>query len=618
MTESPPGYQRFFAELKRRKVFRVALVYGATAFVVVQVADLTFVRLGLPGWSVTLVIVLALLGFPVALVLAWALEVTPDGVRRTEPAPDEEVERTAKRSPAWRWGMGLLALVGVGLLVAGAWYGGWRSGPTSADEGGTADTVASEDAVVEESIAVLPFVNMSPDPDQEYFADGISEELLNLLARVPELRVAARTSSFAFEGKDLSIPVIADSLNVAHVLEGSVRKAGDRVRITAQLIRAEDGYHVWSDTWDRTLEDVFAVQDEIAADVVDRLQVTLLEEAPRIEETDPEAYAKTLRARHLSDQSGEDNLARAEELYREALAIDSSYAAGWAGLANNHIRQGRVEEQVSDALSRARKAAERAVAIDPDHARAHATLGFLDRLEGDPAIAARHYERALAAAPGDAWIVGRTGILLTTFGRFEEAVRVLEYQVARDPVSASGHLNLGLAHYGARRWDEAVEALRTARELSPDLAGVHAFLGQTLVHAGEPEAGLAAIREERAEPFRLVAEAIAHHSLGRPEASDSATAALIEGYEQGWAFNIAFVVAHRGEIDRAFEWLDRAVAHEDPGLSEIFVWPEFDALHDDPRWTAFLERIGMAPEDLDAIEFEVALPETRDRRSSES
>lgn len=251
MSSPPPGYQRLFAELKRRKVFQVALVYGATAFVVLQVAELLATGLDLPGWVFRAITLLALVGFPIALVLTWALEITPEGVRRTEAASGEEVERIIAQPAVKRWPSGLAALVGVALLVAGAWYVGRQSGPSGAE--------AVEAGTVEASIAVLPFADMSPAGDQEHFSDGISEELLNLLARVPELRVAARTSSFAFRDQNLPIPVIADSLNVAHVLEGSVRKAGEEVRITAQLIRAEDGYHVWSDTWDRTLEDVFAV-----------------------------------------------------------------------------------------------------------------------------------------------------------------------------------------------------------------------------------------------------------------------------------------------------------------------------------------------------------------------
>ena len=597
MSRQPPGYQRLFAELKRRKVFRVAAVYGATAFVLVQAADLTFVRFGLPAWTVTFLILVAVFGFPIALVLAWAFETTPEGVRRTEAAAPEEVERIVAQ-PAWkRWPSGLLALVGIGLLVAGAWFAGWRSGSAG----------AAEAEAREASIAVLPFADLSPEGDQEHFSDGIAEELLNLLARVPELRVAARTSSFAFEEEDLPIPVIADSLNVAHVLEGSVRKAGRQVRITAQLIRAEDGYHVWSESWDRTLEDVFGVQDEIAAEVVDRLQVTLLDETPTVEETDPEAYALVLRARHLSDRGSADDLDAAERLYREALSIDSTYAAGWSGLASNYVRQARVEGY-SKALPRARAAARRALALEPAHAPAHSILGLLATSEGNLAAAAHHHERALELAPGDATAVGQANLLLVSLGRLQEAIRLAEYVVARDPVNATGHLNLGLTYYGARRWDDAVEALRTARTLAPDLGGVHAFLGQALIRAGQTASGLAAIREERAEHFRLIGEAIAYHSLDRPDESDAALAALIEGYERQAAFNIAYVVAFRGEVDRAFRWLDRAVDYEDPGLLEIFARPEFEALEDDPRWDDFLERIGKSPEELGGVEFEVELP----------
>jgi TolB-like protein/Tfp pilus assembly protein PilF len=596
-----PGYQRFFAELKRRKVFKVAAVYGAVAFGLIQVADPLSEAMQLPETFLPLVVATLLLGFPVALVLAWAFEVTPDGMQRTEEAAPGEIERIVAQPASKRWPAGLLALAGIAALIAGAWYAGRQSG---------SDSVQARTEVMEASIAVLPFVNMSSDEEQDYFSDGISEELLNLLAKIPELRVAARTSSFSFKGQNLEIPVIAERLNVAHVLEGSVRKADDQVRVTAQLIRAEDGFHLWSDTWDRTLDDIFAIQDEIAADVVDQLRVTLLDEAPTVEETDPEAYALVLQARHLSEQRTPESVTRAEELYREALAIDPEYAPGWSGLALNYRRQGNIGSiAYQDGTALAREAAEKALAVDPSHALAHTILGLIAENEGDLAGAARHHERALALDPGDARGVGAAALALETFGRLEEAIQLLEYQVARDPIGLAGHVNLGLAYIGTRRWDSAVESLRTAMELNPAAGGVRSFLGYAMLYTGEPEAGLSLIQDEPLEVFRLISTSMAYHVLGRTAESDATLAELIEKYERDAAYNIAYVVAYRGEIDRAFDWLDKSAIYEDPGLGEIFVQPEFEALHDDPRWPVFLERIGRSPEDLAAIEFEVRLPE---------
>ncbi len=257
MTDPTPGYQRFFAELKRRRVFRVIAVYGIVAFALIEAADAIFPRVALPDWTVTLIVWLALLGFPVAVVIAWALELTPEGVRRTAEAAPGELAEIIAAPASKRWSSAVLALVGMSALLAGTWYAGRLSAPASGTDG--AASLASA------SIAVLPFADMSPDRDQEYFSDGISEELLNLLGKIPGLRVAARTSSFSFKGQNLEIPEIADRLNVAHVLEGSVRKADNQVRITAQLIDARSDTHLWSETWNRTLDDIFAIQDEIAA-----------------------------------------------------------------------------------------------------------------------------------------------------------------------------------------------------------------------------------------------------------------------------------------------------------------------------------------------------------------
>ena len=567
-----------------------------------QIVDLAVPALLLPEWTYRLVALFLLLGFPVAIVLAWAFEMTPEGVRRATEASPGELSSIIAAPAAQRWPAGILALVGIVALLAGTWYAGRRSASTPGEEGPLEASSAS--------VAVLPFVNMSSDPEQEYFSDGISEELLNLLAKIPELRVAARTSSFSFKDQNLEIPVIAERLNVAHVLEGSVRKADDRVRVTAQLIRAEDGFHLWSETWDRTLDDIFAIQDEIAADVAEQLRVTLLHAAPTVEETDPQAYSLVLQARHLSDQRTFESVARAEELFLEALEIDPEYAAGWSGLALNHRRQANLGSiSYQDEIVQAREAAGRALELDPGHALAHTVLGLMAASEGDLTAAASHHERALALDPGDPRNVGAAALTLQSLGRTDEAIRLLEYQVTRDPLGMGGHVNLGLAYQGVGRWDEAVESFRTAMELNPAAGAIRSLLGYALTYTDEPEAGLVLIQDEPLEVFRLIGASMVLDGLGRADESDSTLAELIEKYEQDAAYNIAYVVAHRGEVDRAFEWLNKAVAYEDPGLSEIFIRPEFEVLRDDPRWLPFLERIGMAPEQLAAIEFEVRLPE---------
>ncbi len=263
------AYQRFFAELKRRKVFRVAAVYGAASFAILEASDILFPRIGLPEWTVTFVAVLALLGFPVALVLAWVYERTPAGMRRTEEAETGELEAIAAAPARSRWPVGLAAAIGTALLLLGSWWALGRPSPA----GTKAAADSGRQAGVYQSIAVLPFANMSEDASDEYFSDGLTEELLNALARVPDLKVAGRTSSFVYKGENKDLREIGEALGVETILEGSVRRAGGRVRVTAQLIDAADGFHVWSSDWDRelTADNVFDIQDEIAGSVAEAL-----------------------------------------------------------------------------------------------------------------------------------------------------------------------------------------------------------------------------------------------------------------------------------------------------------------------------------------------------------
>jgi TolB-like protein/class 3 adenylate cyclase/Flp pilus assembly protein TadD len=461
------------------------------------------------------------------------------------------------------------------------------------------------------SIAVLPFVNMSSDPEQEYFSDGITEELLNLLGQIPELQVAARTSSFSFKGQNLEIPEIADRLNVAHVLEGSVRKDGDEVRITAQLIRADDGFHVWSDSWDRTLDDIFQVQDDIAADVVAQLRVTLLGDAPSLEATDPEAYALYLQARQLSHRRTADAFEQSVALYRDALAIDPEYSTAWAGLAGTYAFQtGAYLLPFDEGYRLAHEAANRALAIDSENAEAHAYLGYIAmHHENDMVAAARHYEQALNLAPTNPDIMALAARLASNLGLVEEAVRLMEYVVARDPLNPGNHTWLGSEYRRAGRLEESIASFQTALELSPGQAGAYYAIGVAHLLMGEPEEALQVVQMESTEWYRLTGLVLAYHALGRAEESDAALQELIEKHERGWSYQVAYALAYRGEADRAFEWLDRAAEYNDPGLAEISRQSLFSNLYGDPRWLPYLESIGKSPTQLSEIDFEVRLLE---------
>jgi len=345
-----------FAELRRRNVFRAGAFYIAATWALAQGISQLGPAIGLPDWTTRWFLVAAVVGFPFWIAFAWFYEFTPEGLKReSEVEPHESITHHTGRKLDFAI-IGVMA-VAIVLLVTDRFV---------LHHGVNAQTDVEVSA---QSIAVLPFVDMSQAKDQEYFSDGISEELLNLLAKIQTLHVAARTSSFSFKGKDTPIPDIAKVLHVANVLEGSIRKSGDQVRITAQLIRAADGYHVWSETWDRKLDDIFKIQDEISAKVVEQLKVSLLGAAPKARTTDPEAYALYLQARQLGRQFTADAFKQSDALYRKVLAIDSRYAPAWDGLSTNFLNEtGQGLLPNKEGFAQAHEAAMKALAIDPDYA----------------------------------------------------------------------------------------------------------------------------------------------------------------------------------------------------------------------------------------------------------
>jgi adenylate cyclase len=606
-----------FAELKRRNVLRVGAAYVVAAWLLIQVAETIFPLFGYGDTPARIVVLVLAIGFIPALIFAWAFELTPEGLKK-----ESEVDRSQSITP--HTGKTLDRMIMVVLALGLAYFAFDKFVLDPQREAAKDEQVAGQveearqagrsEALIEsygdQSIAVLPFVNMSSDAEQEYFSDGISEELLNLLAKIPELRVISRSSAFSFKGKDIAIPEIARQLNVAHVLEGSVRKSGDTLRITAQLIEARSDTHLWSETWDRQLDDVFAIQDEIAATVVEQLKVTLLGEVPKLQETDPEAYALYLQARHLGRQITAEALEQSIALYQQALAIDPDYAAAWDGLAANYNNQaGLGLMPVTEGYALAREALEKALAINPDYAPAHAGLGWIAMTYGNELTqAARHVERALQLDPADTGIIGNAAMLLFILGRMDEAIALGEYANARDPVDPVGHANLGASYLYAGRWIDAIASFQTALRLSPGRIGIHYLIGTALVFKGEAQAALENMQRESFDVFRLIGLPIAYHALGDVRASDAALAELIEKHEHDAAYNIAHVLAYRNEADRAFEWLNKAAAYRDPSLSEIVGNPLFGNIRGDPRWLPFLESIAMSPAQLDAIEFEVTLP----------
>lgn len=460
------------------------------------------------------------------------------------------------------------------------------------------------------SIAVLPFVDMSQTKDQEYFSDGLSEELLNLLAKVPALKVTSRSSAFSYKGKEVKLSQVARELGVAHVLEGSVRKSGNRLRITAQLIDARTDTHLWSETYDRSLDDIFAVQDEIAAAVVGQLKISLLGEAPKAQATDPKAFALFLQARELTRQGSAESLAQAVDLCQQALALDAKLVRAWALLSQCYGAQADFGQRSNEEGYRlAREALEKALAIDPNSAAAHAGYGrVLSSTTFAFSEAAQHYERALAIEPTNTDIITEAMRFARGLGRHEQVIQLGEYVVAHDPVNAFAHALLGGSYARAGRFEEGMASMRTALRLSPGRGLTHYAISNALLAQGKPAEALEEAKLEPQATWRLDALAQAYHALGRHAESDAMLAEFIRKFEKEASWNIAYVYAFRGEADKCFEWLEKAIVYRDPGLSLTAVQWSFTNVHKDPRWLPFLRRLGLAPDQLAAIKFDVKLP----------
>lgn len=460
-----------------------------------------------------------------------------------------------------------------------------------------------ETARMTPSIAVLPFVDLSPEKDQEYFSDGLAEELLNSLVKMQGLHVAARTSSFQFKGKNEDLRVIGQRLNVATVLEGSVRKQGQRVRISAQLIQVSDGFHLWSEVYDRDLTDIFVVQEEIARSVAGSLKVTLLGEKPRATQaTSAEAYNAYLQGQYFHEQSSyrpdyEQRLEKAIAYYEEAIKLDPNYAPSWAALAwalEERARMGRDPDplDMEKDFSKGREAAERALALDPNLAAAYTAMGSIKQYyDWDWAGADACYQRALVLEPGNADIIGSAASLAATLNRFEEALRLSRRAVELDPLQARKHFVLAYRAWWAGRLDEAAAAGKKASELNPDLHWLHSVLGRVYLAQSHPQEALVEAERETWLPFRLQGRALAYHALARNQESDRALAELIAKYKKVGAFQVAEVYAFREETDAAFTWIEQAYVQHESGLPYIKGDPLLKSLERDPRYAAFLKKM---------------------------
>jgi TolB-like protein/thioredoxin-like negative regulator of GroEL len=557
-------------------VVQWGLAYVAGAWALLQGIEYLTGTFDWPRLFQQLTTIALLAALPIALALAWF--------------HGEKGEQRITRAE--------LAVLTVLMLLAGGslWiYSHQRQQPPAVDE--TTPLIAPEPRMPApaRSIAVLPFTDLSERHDQEYFSDGLSEELINLLAQVPQLRVIARTSSFSFKGKDVDIAEIARKLNVAHVLEGSVRKSGNRLRITAQLIRASDSTHVWSKTYDQQMTDVFQIQDEIAAAIVGALKMTLATPvttaAHRTANTD--AYLQFLLGRKLLDRFTPEDFRRALEAFRRSVALDPDYGSAYAGLALAQVMVADALEDPRPVIQPALAAAEKAIELAPgaaDGYGARAVIRYWWLWDWNGAL--EDFETALALDPSNADVRRWHGQLLETLGRVDEAIALGRRSIESNPLSAVDRCFLGGVFINAGRLTEAREAVMQGLEIDPQSGICLWLLGNVDLTEGSPDRALATYQKiTDLRYFQLVGIAMAEHALGHANESQLALDELLRSYSSAAGYQIAEVYAWRGQKDEAFAWLDRAYVRPDAGLLLLpnDVW--MDSLRRDPRYGELLRKM---------------------------
>lgn len=589
-----------WVEIKRRNVVKVGIAYITLAWIVIEVTSLAIPALSLSPSLNGIVFYLGMIGFPFALFFAWAFEMTPDGIKKTQSINPEDSITNITSKKLEHIIVGLLSIAVIVLI--------WENYIRTPEVQETAPIeIAEEILAIDEppSIAVLPFVNMSDDKQQEYFSDGISEEILNVLAKIPNLHVTSRSSAFAFKGKDLDLKQVAMQLGVNHILEGSVRKAGNKVRITAQLIEANSDRHIWSETYDRELIDIFAIQDEISDAIVIVLKEKLMgddEEIPLqlndIAKTNPEAYTAHLQALHLwkNGQNDEDRI-KAIKLAEQSVALDENYAPSQALLsAIISARTTIAYIPLEIGIPLARKHAARAIELDPNYeigyvARANIKEAFDYDFQG----AREDLEHAARLNPNNSTVLASLSMNSTLFGNFEQALIEARKSISLDPLNVYARTREArvLTYMGDD--ENAIKTVDMALNIYPNSQGMFLYKGYMLINLKRFEEALELTSRINDEAFRPQIQSMAHFGLGDMAASEEALETLIRDAADDSAYQIAEVYGHRGNIENCLKWLDIAYNQRDTGLQNIVVSRFLESVRGEAEYIALVEKIGLTP-----------------------
>ncbi len=572
----------FFAELRRRNVYKVAVAYAVISWLLIQAASILLPTFEAPPWVMKVLVVLLALGFLFAVFISWAFEMTPEGMKRTSDiSPDEVIPYWSKRKFA-------ALIIGVAVIAAGLLAFQLLRAPRS--------TITSKSD--NKSIAVLPLLNESGDPKDEYFSDGLSEELIAALAQIKDLKVIGRSSSFRFKERKEESKTIGEKLGVATLLEGTVRKQGERVRIVAELINAADGIELWTRTFDRELKDIFAVQEEIAAAVASSLKVTLLGSDERSSAKpatkNTEAHNAYLLGHYHFQRRNLEDFRKAVAQFDEAIRSDPGYALAYAERSEAWTLIGDLSGQGKTFWPKAREDAEKAVAIAPTLAEAHAALGWVRCfVEWKFAEGLSELKRAKELSPANPTANDLLARIVVYLGKPDEAEKQARQAVELDPLAFPAQNNLARALFFQGKLEEADAIARKAAELQPTAASSHRFQVLVAVQRGDGETALREAKLEPDEGYRRFELAIAQQVRGDRQAADAALADLIANGRDQLAYQIAQVYAVRGEKEKAFEWLQISYDTHDTGTLGLLIDPLLRDLRPDPRYNSLLAKLGL-------------------------
>ena len=573
----------FYRELKRRQVLRACALYAGSAWLLVGICDIAFPMIDAPHWALPAVVWTALIGLPITALISWFVRYGEQGY---ELETEEDVTPVRARS---FWDVTIVSVLLAALAVS-----------VFINVRGTDQLGSSQ-----RSIAVLPFRDLSPAGNHAYLAEGIAEELLNTLIAVEGLTVVSKNSSFKFHNSTATTGEIARQLNVANVLEGSVRIFGEIVRISVQMVDAKRDTNRWSVTYERSLDDIFNLQDQIAVDVAKEFQLAAAPRLPMRKEVDPQAYKLFLQARHQANLFTKESLNRAAELSQQALEVDDEYVDAIVLLADVYTTQageGHVDS-FADAIEQARALLLKALSIEPRAANALQGLAWIAmRFDNDLKIAAAYTQQAVQYELADARMYHHLASLLVRLGRLDDAVAFATQSASFNPLEAFGHANLGVYNMFAGQYEESIDAYQRALTLSPNFIGANYAIGLNYLYLNDPEEALQWMQREQDDEFRVKGLTLTHFVAGRSDDYEKGLSELIEGWGHIWPSEVAEVYAFTGNLDEAFAWIEKDIAAtEGMGWAEAVQNPNYRSLHQDARWLALRERIGLSAQALNQI-----------------